>query len=202
MAMDTTTQGEPMDIATEQKPVLFAASSVDNNKATDTSAAVTKSDSMKTLEYHRQVLQNKMEIEYVSLLRLPFFKYNSANTDHVHSHTKYVSPSDNIMSPCTAKLSAFRSKQAGKYVYPSYLPTRTDVVFFTIFLSVMLTYHVFLTTGSSRSRSSPKRLLRNSRARRPSATQAPPPPLALPTPVFSESRMIKRNYSVASTSFV
>ncbi|KAJ4417615.1 hypothetical protein N0V85_001777 [Neurospora sp. IMI 360204] len=91
MAMDTTTPGEPMDITTEQKPTLFAAPSADN-KATDTSAAINKSDSMKTLEYHRQVLQNKMEID----------------------HTKYVSPSDNIMSPCTAKLSAFRSKQAGK----------------------------------------------------------------------------------------
>ncbi|KAK3403298.1 Spo12 family-domain-containing protein [Sordaria brevicollis] len=92
MAMDTTTQGEPMDITTEQKPALFTAPSMNKNKATDTSAAVNKSDSMKTLEYHRQVLQNKMEID----------------------HTKYVSPSDNIMSPCTAKLSAFRSKQAGK----------------------------------------------------------------------------------------
>lgn len=30
----------------------------------------------------------------------------------------YISPSDNIMSPCTAKLSAFRSKQVGKYVEP------------------------------------------------------------------------------------
>lgn len=63
MAMDTTTPGEPMDITTEQKPTLFAAPSADN-KATDTSAAINKSDSMKTLEYHRQVLQNKMEIEY------------------------------------------------------------------------------------------------------------------------------------------
>ncbi|KAK3953062.1 Spo12 family-domain-containing protein [Pseudoneurospora amorphoporcata] len=94
MAMDTTTTpSEPMDmdITTEQKPTLFAAPSADN-KVTDPLAAVAKSDSMKTLEYHRQVLQNKMEID----------------------HTKYVSPSDNIMSPCTAKLSAFRSKQAGK----------------------------------------------------------------------------------------
>jgi hypothetical protein len=26
----------------------------------------------------------------------------------------YISPSDTIMSPCTAKLSAYRSKQVGK----------------------------------------------------------------------------------------
>lgn len=30
------------------------------------------------------------------------------------------------MSPCTAKLSAFRSKQAGKYVIPSYFPHDGD----------------------------------------------------------------------------
>ncbi|CCU79723.1 unnamed protein product [Blumeria hordei] len=30
------------------------------------------------------------------------------------SRTTYTSPSDTIMSPCTAKLSAYRGKQAGK----------------------------------------------------------------------------------------
>ena len=33
---------------------------------------------------------------------------------HKHSNKQYISPSDNIMSPCTAKLNAFRSKQVGK----------------------------------------------------------------------------------------
>ncbi|KAL1862595.1 hypothetical protein VTK73DRAFT_6740 [Phialemonium thermophilum] len=48
---------------------------------------------IKSMEYHRQVLQNKMQ----------------------QGETKqYISPSDNIMSPCTAKLNAFRNKQAGK----------------------------------------------------------------------------------------
>lgn len=32
----------------------------------------------------------------------------------------YVSPSDTIMSPCTAKLSAYKSKQFGKYVFLSF----------------------------------------------------------------------------------
>lgn len=50
---------------------------------------------IKSMEYHRQVLANKME---------------------EGQDAKYVSPSDNIMSPCTAKLSAFRGKQIGKYV--------------------------------------------------------------------------------------
>ncbi|KAJ9130264.1 hypothetical protein NKR19_g9969 [Coniochaeta hoffmannii] len=48
---------------------------------------------IKSMEYHRQVLQQKM--------------------DQAQGQT-YISPSDNIMSPCTAKLSAFRNKQVGK----------------------------------------------------------------------------------------
>jgi hypothetical protein len=50
---------------------------------------------IKSMEYHRQVLASKME---------------------EGQDAKYVSPSDNIMSPCTAKLSAFRGKQIGKQV--------------------------------------------------------------------------------------
>lgn len=36
--------------------------------------------------------------------------------DHIFLRAKqaYVSPSDTIMSPCTAKLSAYKSKQFGK----------------------------------------------------------------------------------------
>ncbi|TVY41500.1 hypothetical protein LSUB1_G002673 [Lachnellula subtilissima] len=49
---------------------------------------------VKSMEYHRQVLQSKLE-------------------DGQGKQT-YISPSDNIMSPCTAKLSAYRSKQVGK----------------------------------------------------------------------------------------
>ncbi|TPX08209.1 uncharacterized protein E0L32_001895 [Thyridium curvatum] len=48
---------------------------------------------VKSMEYHRQVLQSKM----------------------AEAQSKqYISPSDNIMSPCTAKLNAFRNKQVGK----------------------------------------------------------------------------------------
>ncbi|KAK4137673.1 hypothetical protein BT67DRAFT_117298 [Trichocladium antarcticum] len=54
--------------------------------------ANTKADVM-NMEYHRQVFQSKIE-------------EGENNT--------YISPSDNIMSPCTAKLSAFRHKQVGK----------------------------------------------------------------------------------------
>ncbi|UKZ72860.1 hypothetical protein TrVFT333_000497 [Trichoderma virens FT-333] len=49
---------------------------------------------VKTMEYHRQVLQSKIAHE----------PYNQA----------ICLPSDTIMSPCTAKLSALRSKQVTK----------------------------------------------------------------------------------------
>ncbi|KKP03577.1 hypothetical protein THAR02_04320 [Trichoderma harzianum] len=45
---------------------------------------------VKSMEYHRQVFQSRIAQEGVK---------------------QYVSPSDTIMSPCTAKLSALRSKQ-------------------------------------------------------------------------------------------
>ncbi|KAK3328415.1 hypothetical protein B0T19DRAFT_424475 [Cercophora scortea] len=48
---------------------------------------------IKSMDYHRQVLQSKMEED---------------------EGKQYISPSDTIMSPCTAKLSAFRNKQVGK----------------------------------------------------------------------------------------
>ncbi|KAH8821607.1 hypothetical protein F5884DRAFT_827829 [Xylogone sp. PMI_703] len=49
---------------------------------------------IKSMEYHRQMLQSKIE--------------------QAKENPTYVSPSDNIMSPCTAKLSAYRNKQVGK----------------------------------------------------------------------------------------
>ncbi|PMD64873.1 uncharacterized protein K444DRAFT_582408 [Hyaloscypha bicolor E] len=49
---------------------------------------------VKSMEYHRQVLQSKL--------------------DEGNGKQAYISPSDTIMSPCTAKLSAYRSKQVGK----------------------------------------------------------------------------------------
>ncbi|EMR72133.1 putative spo12-like protein [Eutypa lata UCREL1] len=45
---------------------------------------------MKSLEHHRQVLQSKIQEGQTQV---------------------YISPSDNIMSPCTAKLNALRGKQ-------------------------------------------------------------------------------------------
>ncbi|KAL1836839.1 hypothetical protein VTJ49DRAFT_4603 [Mycothermus thermophilus] len=65
----------------------------------------TKSD-LSSLEHHRQVMQSKME--------------------QGEKTTTFISPSDNIMSPCTAKLSAFRNKQVGKKVKPKSLFARAS----------------------------------------------------------------------------
>ncbi|KAK4179837.1 hypothetical protein QBC36DRAFT_321589 [Triangularia setosa] len=62
-----------------------------NDNASSSTDTCVKPDTM-SMEYHRQVFQNKMQQE----------------------EKTYISPSDNLMSPCTAKLSAFRSKQVGK----------------------------------------------------------------------------------------
>lgn len=49
---------------------------------------------------------------------------------------QYISPSDNIMSPCTAKLNAFRNKQVGKYVLPAFINLRLyHISQFSIILS-------------------------------------------------------------------
>ncbi|KFA62123.1 hypothetical protein S40285_01642 [Stachybotrys chlorohalonatus IBT 40285] len=48
---------------------------------------------VKSMDYHRQVFQDKMRDEQVK---------------------QYISPSDNIMSPCSAKINALRNKHASK----------------------------------------------------------------------------------------
>ncbi|GMF75889.1 unnamed protein product [Aspergillus oryzae] len=64
---------------------------VNTEKANELKAAPAKIESM---EYHRQVLQGKLE-----------------------SGDNYVSPSDDIMSPCSKKLSDLKGKRFKKYVY-------------------------------------------------------------------------------------
>ncbi|KAJ4425279.1 hypothetical protein N0V82_000089 [Gnomoniopsis sp. IMI 355080] len=79
-------------------------------------------DSKKDMEYHRQVLKSKMEAqEYAYTLHHPQgrkerhgFRDSDAGFPLSRSGNNYISPSDEIMSPCTAKLSAMRNKQVGK----------------------------------------------------------------------------------------
>ncbi|KAL9127297.1 MAG: hypothetical protein Q9175_007766 [Cornicularia normoerica] len=54
----------------------------------------------KSMEYHRQVLQSRLE--------------EDKGLDGVGAKQVYVSPSDTIMSPCTAKLSAYKTKHFAK----------------------------------------------------------------------------------------
>lgn len=84
--------------------------------------------SVKSMEFHRQVLQSKMEDRMcddddgddnraTTAAAAPLHhKAVSKLTQKDVSGNNYVSPSDEIMSPCTAKLNAFRNKQVGKYV--------------------------------------------------------------------------------------
>lgn len=61
---------------------------------------------------------------------------NEDITDKNRVANKYISPSDNIMSPCTQKLSALRGKQFGKFV--------SRLSFFSfVFLSSSLLQPVF-----------------------------------------------------------
>ncbi|RKF63087.1 putative spo12-like protein [Erysiphe neolycopersici] len=52
-----------------------------------------------SMEYHRKIFQSKTDENQLLAQR---------------QKATYVSPSDTIMSPCTAKLSAYRNKQVGK----------------------------------------------------------------------------------------
>ncbi|KAI1004671.1 hypothetical protein K3495_g3544 [Podosphaera aphanis] len=56
----------------------------------------------KGMDYHRQMFQAKM--------------------DESKGQQTYISPSDTIMSPCTAKLSAYRNTQVGKAKPKSLFP--------------------------------------------------------------------------------
>ncbi|KAK0376624.1 hypothetical protein CPAR01_08513 [Colletotrichum paranaense] len=97
----------------------------------DVNATVVVSDpqstkDLKSMEYHRQVLQNKMAQEKYDKLQPRSSNKNKTLNSIVLDRSKtYISPSDNIMSPCTAKLSALRNKQVGK-VKPKSLFAQTS----------------------------------------------------------------------------
>ena len=101
---------------------------------------------VKTMDYHRQILQGKISQEpYVRDKALQPAAVNSSSSSSSSSSStsddtnssstmdkprwptnmsfasrakQYVSPSDNIMSPCSAKINALRNKQVTKYVIP------------------------------------------------------------------------------------
>ncbi|CCF47555.1 hypothetical protein CH063_15902 [Colletotrichum higginsianum] len=97
----------------------------------DVNAAVVANDlqatkDVKSMEYHRQVLQSKMAQEkYDHKPQTHNAQSRALNSDVLNRSKTYISPSDNIMSPCTAKLSALRNKQVGK-VKPKSLFAQTS----------------------------------------------------------------------------
>lgn len=95
----------------------------DNNvpMATTTNVTDGQQQKEKDLEYHRQVLKSKMEAQqYVQARRRCRLDEDFTGSDagrqlpSANRSGNYVSPSDEIMSPCTAKLNALRNKQVGK----------------------------------------------------------------------------------------
>lgn len=79
---------------------------------------------VKSMEYHRQVLHSKMAQDetYAEDPRRPR-RNGTVSSSHpltcCDRNNKYISPSDNIMSPCTAKINALRNKHASKFVFLS-----------------------------------------------------------------------------------
>ncbi|KAI1331973.1 hypothetical protein F5Y16DRAFT_394671 [Xylariaceae sp. FL0255] len=65
-----------------------------------------------TLPLPAPVVTKLKEDEIQSLPGIPIADLNASGPNRTNQ--QYVSPSDNIMSPCTAKLTAFKSRQAGK----------------------------------------------------------------------------------------
>lgn len=84
---------------------------------------------VKTMEYHRQVFQSKMAENETYAPPKPKPDADPRRNGNVSSkdpltccdrNNKYISPSDNIMSPCTAKINALRNKHASKFVISGY----------------------------------------------------------------------------------
>jgi hypothetical protein len=66
---------------------------------------------VKSMEYHRQVLQSKIDQQQY-IIPILLSRYQLTVIDR--GKQSYISPSDTIMSPCTQKLSAYRNKQVSK----------------------------------------------------------------------------------------
>lgn len=83
----------------------------------------TASTNMNSMDHHRQVLQGKLDSQekYVFLLRFANhfedFGLDQLLTLQQRPQT-YVSPSDDIMSHCSKKLSDLKGKRFKKYVHP------------------------------------------------------------------------------------
>lgn len=114
---------------------VLAAKDANVHMAAPAGASATgpaSSDGQKDMEYHRQVLKSKMEAQQYVITKAPpspaadaakkkkktsvLLTWGVSLVRIYRSGNNYISPSDEIMSPCTAKLNALRNKQVGKYV--------------------------------------------------------------------------------------
>ncbi|ROW15407.1 hypothetical protein VPNG_02382 [Cytospora leucostoma] len=68
-----------------------------------------------TMDLHRQALQAKIAAQKYDTAAAPVHEaVSKLSLDDRSGSNNYISPSDEIMSPCTAKLNALRNKQVGK----------------------------------------------------------------------------------------
>lgn len=89
----------------------------DANAAMADPQATANQKDLKSMEYHRQVFQSKMaQEETYGRPRRNDVSSRDPLTCCENRTSKYISPSDTIMSPCTAKINALRNKHASKYV--------------------------------------------------------------------------------------
>ncbi|KAI1633670.1 hypothetical protein F4809DRAFT_622416 [Biscogniauxia mediterranea] len=131
--------GYPATNVLSSKDVNSNMANTNNNTITNEDGAITK-PGMKSLEWHRQMLQSKMEAEKYDITttktktsngsmtigipvpatsqRVHHLRFLPADPGAVPSGNnrmkQYTSPSDDIMSPCSAKLNALKSRQVGK----------------------------------------------------------------------------------------
>jgi hypothetical protein len=114
----------PSNVLSERDPNI--AQSPEKNRSTGDGK---QQDACKSLEYHRQLLESRLkESKSVNTTnddaksQPTVASFGSNHTRHIHIHQahivrslsrnqqNYVSPSDNIMSPATAKLAAFKNR--------------------------------------------------------------------------------------------
>ncbi|KAI5921329.1 hypothetical protein F4810DRAFT_678564 [Camillea tinctor] len=127
--------GQPTTNVLSAKDVNSSMANTNNAVAANEDGAINK-PGMKSLEWHRQMLQSKMEAEkYDTTTKtsngLTTTGASPATSQRVHHlrflpadpgaapfgnnrMKQYTSPSDDIMSPCSAKLNALKSRQVGK----------------------------------------------------------------------------------------
>ncbi|EED18186.1 conserved hypothetical protein [Talaromyces stipitatus ATCC 10500] len=106
--MDSSTQNQTQPLTTRSTNTHLSQSSTATMQSTDAKKFIDMdskptTDALKvSMEHHRKALQEKLQ--------------NGGGADDQSNRANYVSPSDDIMSPCTKKLSDLKGKRfkAGK----------------------------------------------------------------------------------------